>query len=100
MAASLSKDLQAVSRGVFTFGTVVPLRSVVPSVMISVPDSVSLTIDLVASIITSVEVRSEVNVIILRNATLRAVLAPFAEFSFLRVVLVLVVAPFEFRNCD
>lgn len=86
------------SRGVLTSDTVVPFSSVYPLVAISVPDSVSFTMDLVVSMITSVEVRSEVNVIIFIKATFSAVLAPFAESSLERLVFVVYGAPFSTRG--
>ena len=57
-----------------------------PSIIVSIPNSISLAVNLIISVVASIRIHSRIGIVVLEGTAFDTMLTPFARFDFVQMI--------------
>ena len=86
---SLSGSLRTISEKIFASNAITPLSSMVPSIFVSIPSSISLAINLISLAEASIKIHSRIAIVVLVGTAFETILTPRSKFDFEQINFIL-----------
>ena len=82
MVISLSGSLRTISRNIFASRAIIPFSMICPSIVVSIPSSMSLAVSLISPLVASTKIHSRIDIVVLLGTALDTICTPFKRFAF------------------
>ena len=82
MVTSLSGSLRTISEKNLASNAMIPLSSIVPSMIVSIPISISLAVNLISFVEASIKIHSKIAMVVLVGTAFETMFTPFASSAF------------------
>ena len=58
----------------------------VPSIVVSIPSSISFAVNLIVSVVASIKIHSKIGMVVLEGTALETILTPLTKFDFVQMI--------------
>ena len=82
IVTSLSGSFLTISEKILASRAIIPLSSIVPSMMVSIPSYISLAISLISFADASISIHSRIAIVVRVGTAFDTILTPFSKFAF------------------
>ena len=89
ITTSLSGSFLTISEKIFASNAMIPLSSIVPSIFVSIPSSISLAINFISFVEASIRMHSNIAIVVLVGTALETILTPRNKFDFEQIIFIL-----------
>ena len=79
---SLSGSFLTISRKIFASKAIIPFSKISPSIIVSIPSSISFAVSLISPFDASIRIHSSIDIVVLLGTALETVFTPFKRFVF------------------
>ena len=82
MVTSLSGSFLTISRNILASSAMMPFSAISPSIMVSIPSSISFAVSLISPFDASIRIHSSIDIVVLLGTAFETVFTPFKRFDF------------------
>ena len=82
IVTSLSGSFLTISENIFASKAITPLSAISPSIFVSMPNSISLAINLISFADASISIHSNIAIVVRVGTAFETILTPHSKFAF------------------
>ena len=94
MVTSLSGSLRTISEKILASRAIMPLSMISPSMIVSIPISISLAVSLISPAEASIRIHSRIAMVVLVGTALETMFTPFKRFAFEQIIFMFEIGSF------
>ena len=86
MTTSLSGNFLTISEKIFASMAIKPFSIMSPSIIVSIPSSISFAVNLIISVVASIRIHSSIGIVVFEGTALETMLTPLTKFDFVQII--------------
>ena len=94
ITTSLSGSLRTISEKIFASRAMIPFSMISPSIIVSIPSSMSFASNLISSVEASIRIHSKIAIVVLVGTAFDTILTPCNRFDFEQINFIVSVCSF------